>query len=163
MTVADHLYPHCCVHCKEDMGRHLCRSCDGSCDLDQGLLGTCGLCRGSSSPAPSQVLLSGQQQELRLLFPPGEQLYITVLLGGSILLLLYSSGETPVGATAAGAASSFSSAGSWSGSISESKKGRFKKQKKWVLFPQASGASVRAAMPNPASGNCSRASGLGRV
>lgn len=121
MTVADHLYPHCCASCKEDLGKHLCRSCDGSCDLGQGLLGKCGLYRGSRSPAPSQVLLPGQQQELRPLFSPGEQLYVTVLLEavshGNVAGDTRHGGETPVGAVAAGAASSFSSAGSWSGLV----------------------------------------------
>lgn len=63
----------CCASCEKDLGRHLCGSCDGSCDLGQGLFGKHGLSMGSSKPAPSQVLLPGQQQERRTLSSCREQ------------------------------------------------------------------------------------------
>lgn len=77
--------------------------------------------QGQQESCPFQVLLPGQQQELRPLFSPGEQLYVTVLLEavshGNVAGDTRHGRETPVGAVAAGAASFFSSAGSWSGLV----------------------------------------------
>lgn len=124
MTVADHFYPQCCAYCKEDLGKHLCRSCDDSCDLDQGLLGKCCLCRDSSRSSGSCFLLENSSTSLCCWEAVSSSSHIPV--GKHQWVLLQQEQPAPSALLVLGLVPYLKAKG-----------GRFKEQKKWAFIPSS--------------------------